>query len=79
VDLENRRVNFKAAVGSNGNARLAAEDELGEENGVGMESGFELGYDKLILAPGSEKNTFGAGSAGALSDDEISARRYVAP
>ena len=47
----------RAAVGSNGDARLAAEDGVaGEEDG---EEGFELGYEKLILAPGSETNTFG--------------------
>ena len=55
VDLDRKIVKCRAAVGSNGDARLAAEDGVGAEEG---EEEFELGYEKLILAPGSETNTF---------------------
>jgi NADH:ubiquinone reductase (non-electrogenic) len=62
VDLKGQMVKCRAAVGSNGDARLAAEDRVNsdEEQGDGHreEAEFELGYEKLILAPGSETNTF---------------------
>jgi NADH:ubiquinone reductase (non-electrogenic) len=53
VDLEGRKVRCKPAVGSNGDARV-----VGEEGQEEVDGEFELNYDKLILAPGSETNTF---------------------
>jgi NADH:ubiquinone reductase (non-electrogenic) len=46
IDLEKKRISCLPAV------RLGGEDE-------GTGKGFEVKYDKLILAPGSETNTFG--------------------
>jgi NADH:ubiquinone reductase (non-electrogenic) len=53
VDLEGRVVRCKSAIGSNGDARVVGKGEQEEVDGE-----FELYYDKLILAPGSETNTF---------------------
>ncbi|KUJ18566.1 FAD/NAD(P)-binding domain-containing protein [Mollisia scopiformis] len=47
VDFESRVVKCKAAIGSNGDEKLGPREE------------FEVRYDKLILAPGAEVNTFG--------------------
>ena len=51
----------RAAVGSNGDARLVGKSEASDSgfSEDGEEGEFELGYEKLILAPGSETNTFG--------------------
>jgi NADH:ubiquinone reductase (non-electrogenic) len=67
VDLGGRKVWCRAVVGSNGDARLAAADGMPGEKDREGEGGewhegdgdFEIGYDTLILAPGSETNTFG--------------------
>ena len=64
VDLGKRVVRCRAAVGSNGDARLVGKSEasdsgFSEDGEDGEEGEFELGYNKLILAPGSETNTFG--------------------
>ncbi|CZR50211.1 related to mitochondrial cytosolically directed NADH dehydrogenase [Phialocephala subalpina] len=59
VDVEKRVVRCRAAVGSNGrektNSGLKEHSDGDGEDGNGE---FEVGYDKLILAPGSEVNTF---------------------
>lgn len=52
VDFEAKSVRCVAAVGSNGDSRQPD----GEGGGEGE---FEVRYDKLVLAPGSETNTFG--------------------
>jgi len=55
VDLGVSSVRRRGAVGSNGDSRLVGGDGDGGER----EGEFELEYGKLILAPGSEMNTFG--------------------
>ncbi|TVY47699.1 putative NADH dehydrogenase [Lachnellula occidentalis] len=56
VDFKQRSIRCVAAVGSNGDDR--APDLEGQEPVDGAEE-FEVGYDTLIMAPGSETNTFG--------------------
>jgi NADH:quinone reductase (non-electrogenic) len=74
VDLEGQIVRCRAEVGSNGDARV-----VGEEGGEG-EGEFELDYDKLILAPGSETNTFGTpGVLEHLPHDEVCSGCNEAP
>jgi NADH:ubiquinone reductase (non-electrogenic) len=49
------------AVGENGDARLGKYENDGDGDWVGDDGvkEFEVSYDKLILAPGSETNAFG--------------------
>jgi NADH:ubiquinone reductase (non-electrogenic) len=55
IDLDRKSITCVPAVRlANGDARLAKYDDEGEEGNE-----FEVRYDKLILAPGSEINTFG--------------------
>jgi NADH:ubiquinone reductase (non-electrogenic) len=60
VDFDEKVVRCRAAVGSNGAEKVS--EEKGEKgNGGGereREGMFEVQYDKLILAPGAEVNTF---------------------
>jgi NADH:ubiquinone reductase (non-electrogenic) len=66
IDLDRRKVRCKAAVGVNGNTKLAAADGMSggseqveeSEDVAGDDGEFDFFYDTLILAPGSETNTF---------------------
>jgi NADH:ubiquinone reductase (non-electrogenic) len=55
VDLQRRTIRCRPTIGSNGDARPASDDSLGADE----EGEFEVRYDKLILSPGGETNTFG--------------------
>lgn len=59
VDLERRVVRCRAAVGSNGREETNSgrKEKSDGENGD-KDGEFEVSYDTLILAPGSEVNTF---------------------
>ncbi|PBP19528.1 external NADH-ubiquinone oxidoreductase 2 [Diplocarpon rosae] len=50
VDFDARTLTCRPAVGSNGNER--------ESTGGGAGGTFEVSFDKLVIAPGSEVNTF---------------------
>jgi len=50
IDFEAKKVVCKPAIGSNGDAREAGDEGEGD---------FKVDYDELVLAPGSETNTFG--------------------
>ncbi|PBP17633.1 external NADH-ubiquinone oxidoreductase 2 [Diplocarpon rosae] len=50
VDFDTRKLTCRPAVGSNGNER--------ESTGGGEGGTFEVSFDKLVMAPGSEVNTF---------------------
>ncbi|KAG9237601.1 putative NADH dehydrogenase [Amylocarpus encephaloides] len=52
IDLDKRTIKCTPAIGSNGDARRPSSDGL-------EASSFKVSYDKLVLAPGSETNTFG--------------------
>lgn len=57
IDLKRRILRCRPNIGSNGDLRPAKEDERG--NGGNGGGKFDVSYDKLILTPGSETNTFG--------------------
>jgi NADH:ubiquinone reductase (non-electrogenic) len=63
VDLNNKSISFNPSIGSNGDEHNASMDGMEPKEG-GDGGGFEVRYDKLILAPGSETKTFG--TAGIL-------------
>lgn len=54
IDFNTKKIRCKPAIGSNGDAR-----EAGDEDGTKGKGEFEVAYDELILCPGSETNTFG--------------------
>lgn len=56
IDFENKTITCRPNIGSNGNEKKASDE--GTRNG-GSDEDFVVSYDRLVLAPGSETNTFG--------------------
>lgn len=56
IDLRKRTLHCRPNIGSNGDSRPPEDD--GRFNGRDEGAKFDVSYDKLILTPGSETNTF---------------------
>jgi NADH:ubiquinone reductase (non-electrogenic) len=57
IDFKNKSISCRPSIGSNGDERNASKDGM-DSKGGGDGGEFDVRYDKLILAPGSETNTF---------------------